>query len=63
MSHDHGAQARSNGTVTNAVSDTHVLPRSKRRRFTASYKLRILQEAVQCTQPGQIGALLRREGL
>jgi transposase-like protein len=34
-----------------------------RRRFTAAYKLRIVQEADQCDQPGAIGALLRREGL
>lgn len=34
-----------------------------RRKFTAAYKLRILKEAESCTEPGQIGALLRREGL
>jgi transposase-like protein len=34
-----------------------------RRKFTAKYKLRILAEADRCTQPGQMGALLRREGL
>ena len=34
-----------------------------RRRFTAKYKLRILQEADSCSQKGQLGALLRREGL
>lgn len=34
-----------------------------RRRFTAAYKLRILQKADACTEPGQIGALLRREGI
>jgi transposase-like protein len=34
-----------------------------RRRFTAAYKLRILEEADRCSQAGQIGALLRREGL
>lgn len=34
-----------------------------RRRFTASYKLRILQQADSCTEPGQIGALLRKEGI
>jgi transposase-like protein len=34
-----------------------------RRRFTAEYKLRILREADLCAQPGQVGALLRREGL
>lgn len=34
-----------------------------RRRFTAAYKLRILQKYEACRQPGEIGALLRREGL
>ena len=43
--------------------DPEVVPRAKRRQFSASYKLRILQEAEACEQPGQVGALLRREGL
>lgn len=34
-----------------------------RRRFSAGYKLRILEEADGCTEPGEVGALLRREGL
>jgi transposase len=34
-----------------------------RRRFTAEYKLRIVREADGCDQFGQVGALLRREGL
>jgi len=34
-----------------------------RRRFSAEYKERIVREAQTCTQSGQIGALLRREGL
>jgi len=34
-----------------------------RRQFSAEYKLRILEEAAKCTQPGEIKALLRREGL
>jgi transposase-like protein len=34
-----------------------------RRKFTAEYKLKILAEADRCTEHGQIGALLRREGL
>ena len=37
--------------------------KAKRRRFTAEYKRRVLQEADACTESGQIGALLRREGL
>ena len=39
------------------------MPKAKRRRFSAEYKLRILAEADVCTNRGDIGALLRREGL
>jgi transposase-like protein len=46
-----------------AVPDPEVPEKSLRRRFTPAYKLRILEEAQQCTKPGQLGALLRREGL
>jgi transposase len=35
----------------------------RRRRFPAEYKLRILREADACREPGEIGALLRREGI
>ena len=34
-----------------------------RRQFSAAYKLQILAAAVACTTPGELGALLRREGL
>ena len=40
-----------------------VLAKAQRRRFTAEYKRRIVREADRCTKPGEIGALLRREGL
>jgi transposase-like protein len=40
-----------------------VLAKASRRRFSAEYKRRILREADACTQPGELGALLRREGL
>ena len=44
--------------------DPEVSARARRRRFTASYKLRILREADACsTTTGALGALLRREGL
>lgn len=46
-----------------ALPNPEVLPRAKRRTFTAEYKLRILQEVDACSKPGEIGALLRREGL
>ena len=39
------------------------MARPKRRQFTAQYRLRILEEAERCTQPGEVGRLLRREGL
>jgi len=45
------------------IPNPEVVPKAKRRQFTAEYKLRILQEAERCTKRGQIGALLRREGL
>jgi transposase len=64
-------------TVTNGVMDAvpsapgswptppdpEVPERARRRQFTAAYKLRILDEAAACSAPGQVGALLRREGL
>lgn len=43
--------------------DPEVNQRALRRRFTAADKLRILAAADACSQPGQLGALLRREGL
>ena len=43
--------------------DPQVLERPVRRTFDRDYKLRILQEADACTESGQLGALLRREGL
>jgi len=46
-----------------AGADVEVLEKTNRRRFTGSYKLRVLEQADGCTEPGQIGALLRREGL
>ena len=52
-----------NGQLEAEVPDPEVVPRAKRRQFSAKYKLRILTEADQCTQRGEIGALLRREGL
>jgi transposase-like protein len=49
--------------VADAEPDPEVTPRAQRRRFSAAYKLRVVQEADRCSQPGAIGALLRREGL
>jgi transposase len=43
--------------------DSEVSEKKSRRKFTAKYKLRILEKAEACTEPGQLGALLRQEGL
>ena len=45
------------------VPDPEVLDRPKRRTFTAAYKLNILRELDSLTEPGQVGEVLRREGL
>jgi transposase len=52
-----------NGKLKAEVPNPEVASRAKRRQFTAAYKLRILEEVDRCQNPGQIGALLRREGL
>ena len=43
--------------------DPEVADKPVRRRFTSEYKLRIIEEADRCTDPGEVGRLLRREGL
>ncbi len=43
--------------------ETQVTEKAKRRKYTAEFKARILREAEACTKPGELGALLRREGL
>lgn len=45
------------------VPDPEVEMRAKRRQFSAQDKLRILNEADSCSESGQIGALVRREGI
>jgi transposase-like protein len=45
------------------IPDPELVQQAKRRSFTAKYKARILAEADACTRPGEVGELLRREGL
>jgi transposase len=52
-----------NGTDRTAIPEPEVIPVAQRRQYSAEEKLRILEEADACTKPGEIGALLRREGL
>ena len=49
--------------LPSAGQEVEVLAKAERRRFTKDYKRRILREADRCRKPGEIGALLRREGL
>ena len=44
-------------------AQVEVLESAKRRQFSASYKLKIVQEADSLSGTGEIGSLLRREGL
>jgi transposase len=55
--------SRTKGVDDHHLPQTEVVPRARRRSFSAAYKRRVLHEADGLTEPGQIGALLRREGL
>jgi len=54
---------RQSADVKESQPDPEVPTNPKRRMFTAAYKLRIVEEADRCEQQGDIGNLLRREGL
>jgi len=43
--------------------DPEVTGKKPRRKFTVNYKIRMLKKAEACTEPGQLGVLLRQEGL
>ena len=63
MSHGQMETSPRKGQAGLNMPNPEVVVKAQRRRFTAEYKRRILQEADACTQHGEIGALLRREGL
>jgi len=54
-------EAGNNGATS--LREVEVAVKAERRRFTAEYKQKILREADNCRHSGEIGALLRREGL
>jgi transposase-like protein len=58
-----GGRAVAEGVAGRGVPDPELVEQAKRRSFTAEYKARILAAADACTQPGEVGELLRREGL
>ena len=51
------------GKSPGGVPDPEVPEKARRRLFSTSYKLKILADTDRCSQPGEIGKLLRREGL
>lgn len=53
----------SNDNVKEAMPNTEVVAKAKRKRFTATEKLRILREVDTCQGTGEVGGLLRREGI
>ena len=63
MSNNPTSILSSNGKPPTAQPNPEVAVKPVRRRFTAEYKQRVLHEAEACTQAGERGALLRREGL
>ena len=63
MSHTPVNASPTQSPAVQTLPDPEVVVKAQRRRFTAEYKRRILQEADACTQPGEVGAVLRREGL
>ena len=58
-----GAPQVSHLLETRTAPDPEVSEKAERRQFTAKYKLRVLQELDRCSEPGQVGALVRREAL
>ena len=60
---DRSGSANGRVPLVGVVSDPELVGRPRRRRFSAEYKLRIVREVDACTRSGEVGALLRREGL
>jgi transposase-like protein len=58
-----GARRATGVSPSPAAAETEVVAKAQRRRFSAEYKRRIVREADRCGGVGDIGALLRREGL
>jgi hypothetical protein len=57
------SEAAGGSAPPEAVPDPELTERPKRRSFTAKYKLAVLKQADACKKPGELGVLLRREGL
>jgi transposase-like protein len=60
---ERGESGRGARGASGPAPDPELVEKAKRRRFTARYKLEILERVDACTRPGEVGELLRREGL
>ena len=60
---ERGESGRGARAGSGSALDRELVERPKRRRFAAKYKLEILEKADACTRPGEVGELLRSEGL
>jgi len=58
-----GARRATVAAASTAAPDPEVAATAKRRQFPGPEKRRILNAADRCTRPGELGALLRREGI
>lgn len=58
-----GGTAPNSRRTQGGVPDPEVFEKPERRKFSIAYKLKILDEVDAATESGQIGAVLRREGL
>jgi transposase-like protein len=56
-------ETRTNGVSAAPGVSTEVVEGAGKRRYSDTYKVRIVEEANRCTKPGEVGALLRKEGL
>jgi transposase len=60
---ERGESSRGARGASGSAPDPELVERPRRRRFSAKYKLQILEQADACSRPGEVGELLRREGL
>lgn len=63
MSQNQQSRQTNRTEIESNIANPEVRMQAERRRFTTEYKLKNLEEAEGCKEPGEVGALLRREGL
>ncbi len=63
MSQAQVVRVKINEQIETEIADPEVRSKATRRRFGQAYKRKVLSEAEACKKPGEVGALLCREGL